>query len=69
MSSLLKKLDNYLSTIIQLEEMFNGKPEKLVYSHEFMYQHDLLTHTLKKCNDILKVRIPLRKDMEEHMIQ
>jgi len=34
-----------------------------------MYQHDWLKHALEKCNGILKVRIPLRKEVEEQMSQ
>lgn len=69
MSPLLEKLDTYLPIITQLEQTYKGRCEKLVYCHEFMYQHDWLTHALEKCNGILKVRIPLRKEVEEQMSQ
>ena len=40
----LEKLDNYFLVITQLGQMFEDKPEKLAYCHEFAYQHDWLTH-------------------------
>lgn len=69
MMPLLKKLDSYLPIVTHLEQTFASRPEKLVYCHEFMYQHDWLNHALEKCNGILKVRIPLRKELEEQMSQ
>lgn len=46
--SLLKKLDGYLPTMNCLEQTFVDKPKKLVYCHEFMYEHDRLKHALDK---------------------
>lgn len=67
MPSLLKKLDAYLPIIIRLEQTFVGRLEKLVYYHEFMYQHDWWKHALEKGNGILKVRIPFNQEVEEQM--
>lgn len=63
-TSLLEKLDGYLPTITHLQRIFADRPEKLVYCHEFMYQHDWLKHALDKCHTVLKIRIPLRKEVE-----
>lgn len=66
-SSLLEKLDSYLPTITNLQRIFVGNPEKLVYCHEFMYDYDCLKHVVDKCKTMLKVRVRLKKDVEEQM--
>ena len=63
----LEKLDGYLPNITHLQHIFVDRRKKLVYCHKFMYQHDRLKHAFEKCNAVMKVRIPLRKEVEEQM--
>lgn len=64
---LLERLDSHLPTITNLQNVFAGNPEKLVYCHEFMYHYDWVKHAPDKCQVVLKVRVRLKKDVEEHM--
>lgn len=66
-SAHLGTLDTYLPNVSHLKYIYANNPEKLTYYYEFTYHHDWLDHALEKCNPVLKIRIPLRKEVKEQM--
>lgn len=63
----LGMLDGYLLNVSHLQHTYADNLEKLIYCHEFTYHHDWLDYALEKYNVVLKVRIPLQKEVEEQM--
>lgn len=66
-SAHLNTLNSHLPNVSHLQHVYVDNLEKLVYYHKFTYHHDWLNHALEKCNTVLKIRIPLRKEVEEQM--